>query len=1275
MKTWIVRHSVWPAVAALLLACLTASVPARAELADIADVPLANSPSDAVLPNLTYILDDSGSMAWDYMPDNVFDLADGTSINNGKTCNSSSCTTAGNQLQRGEPPYYASQFNQIYYNPDITYAPGVDYLGVSLGSQGAPWTAVRSDPYTNTLTTNLVANYREIVYCNKTSPSAADLVNSNGSNDCKRNGIDNGSFLYWGTSGADVGYPVRTNNTSTTYRYAHTLNTSPYYFTITPVEYCSDQNLSVCTLATAPTGAFTIPAPIRYCRTTADAAATAAVSGVNGSSQLKCQKKFDQTNYRYPRYGRFTRTNIVPATATYPKSATARRADCANAAHCTYAEEMTNFANWYAYYRTRLQMMKTSTGRAFVPIDDRYRVGFITINPNSPVTASKYLKIDTFTSTQKSAWYTKLYGQFVNGSTPLREALSRVGRHYAGIITGINDGMLEDPVTHSCQQNFALLTTDGYWNGNSGRKIDNTLIGNQDNANSGYTTRSAGSYDGGLAGASDTLADVAAYYYKTDLRTAGSKATNNVPTSSKDSATHQHMTTFTLGLGLQGLMDYVPDYDTSPTSDYAKIKSASTGCSWATGTCNWPVPAAGQPSALDDLWHAAANGRGTYFSAADPNSLADGMASALAALQLQAGAAAASATSSPNITESDNFIYSTTFRTVKWDGDVVAQRIDTSTGAVLPVIIWSAQTLLDARVSPAADTRTVHTFDSGSATKLKPFEWANLTAAAVGSIAPERPYFTNKCTSLSQCALLSVADQAAANTGSNMVEYLRGRSQHEGTIYRDREHVLGDPVNATPAYVKAPRYNFQDVVTPDYAAFKLANASRQGVLYVPSNDGMVHAFNGDTGQEMWAYVPRILFPKLHKLATDNWDVRHEYMDDGSPHVMDAFIDGAWKTILVGGLNKGGRGYYALDVTDPNNPKGMWEFCSDSTLCEVTDSDLGNTYGNPIITKRKFDGKWVVLVTSGMNNVTPGNGKGYLYVLDLKTGAVLRKVTTNAGDTTTPGGLNRIAAYSPSFNTDNTSHTVYGGDLLGNLWRYDLSVDPPTVIKMAELKDGAGKAQSVTTRPELALIDNNVVVYVGTGRYLGTNDLQDPATLTPALPWAYQQSLYGIKDIGASHGNARASANLVEQQLVDSGGTTRTTTNNPVDWTAKNGWYIDFNPGGTSPGERVNLDPQLILGTLVVVSNVPNQNACTVGGDSWIYQFDYKKGGFVASSANQVAGRKTTGRTIVGNVVFRLPNRTFRNVATCSTGCKDESPVDVGGAGGIARRISWRELVK
>jgi type IV pilus assembly protein PilY1 len=284
------------------------------------------------------------------------------------------------------------------------------------------------------------------------------------------------------------------------------------------------------------------------------------------------------------------------------------------------------------------------------------------------------------------------------------------------------------------------------------------------------------------------------------------------------------------------------------------------------------------------------------------------------------------------------------------------------------------------------------------------------------------------------------------------------------------------------------------------------------------------------------------------------------------------------------------------------------------------------------------------------------------------------VVTNVGDTTTPSGLAKISAFANNFNVDNTATFVYGGDLLGNLWRFDMSVDPPAVLQLAMLKDASGKPQSITTRPELGVVSGSRVVYVGTGRYLGTSDLPDPATLSPALQWSYQQSFYAIKDRGVADGNIRTSTpGLVQQTITDNGGTTRSTSFNPVDWTTKDGWFVDFNPSNASPGERVNLDPQLDLGTVVVVTNVPNNSACTIGGDSWIYQFDYKAGTYIASaSASQVA-QKFTGQTLVGVVVVRLPSGVLKAIATGASGTKSSVGVNVGGGGGSGRRVSWREL--
>ncbi len=204
----------------------------------------------------------------------------------------------------------------------------------------------------------------------------------------------------------------------------------------------------------------------------------------------------------------------------------------------------------------------------------------------------------------------------------------------------------------------------------------------------------------------------------------------------RDQNPAQHMVTFTLGLGVEGLMDYRSDYESATDGDFAKIRAGTNNaCSWTTGTCNWPVPASNAPSTLDDLWHAAVNGRGKYFSASDPNSLTQGLQQALSALNIQTAAAAASATSSPNITETDNFIYSSTFRTVKWDGEIVAQRIDTTSGNVLPAIVWSAQALLDGMSTGNSDTRVIFTIDESAGGKKKPFKYASLSSAAAGGIA------------------------------------------------------------------------------------------------------------------------------------------------------------------------------------------------------------------------------------------------------------------------------------------------------------------------------------------------------------------------------------------------------------------------------------------------------------------------------------------------------------------------------------------------------------
>ena len=317
------------------------------------------------------------------------------------------------------------------------------------------------------------------------------------------------------------------------------------------------------------------------------------------------------------------------------------------------------------------------------------------------------------------------------------------------------------------------------------------------------------------------------------------------------------------------------------------------------------------------------------------------------------------------------------------------------------------------------------------------------------------------------------------------------------------------------------------------------------------------------------------------------------------------------------------------------PKGLWEICSDATLCGVADIDIGLTFGNPVIARR-YDGKPIVFVTSGYNNVSTGNGGGYLYVLDLVTGAVLQKIGTestagtNVGTVGTPSGFSRISGFWTNRSQNNTPTRIYGGDLLGNVWRFDLStvspVVPVTVARIAQLFDGSSppRPQPITTVLEITrFIAGYNGIYIGTGRFLGATDSQDPATLTPAQTAAYQQSIYAFKDTDTpvDLGNLRLpSANMVQQTLsVVSGTTSRTISSNPVDLSLKNGWYVDLNPSNASPGERVNINPQLVRGVLVDLANEPNSLACSEGGNSYFYAFDYRTGSYLPGTPGGVVG--------------------------------------------------------
>lgn len=1043
--------------------------------------------------------------------------------------------------------------------------------------------------------------------------------------------------------------------------------------------------------------------------------------------------------------GIFKRTDIVPtatvhtavtgasvtvgSTPTYPKGG--ERTDCAATSSCTYTEELQNFANWYTYYRTRMQMMKTTSTLSFIGLDGRFRVGFDTISDcasgcNSTVRLPVAQFVDTGgeRASQKSNWWAQLVATTTPSATPLRAETAKIGRYYAGKLT--ISGTHPDPMQYSCQQNFTLLVTDGYWNEaerSDIRKVDGTDIGNTDND---LATAPRPFYDGQMASTScpsvgtgtrsgysscRTLADITWYYATTDIRsTAFGNATNvasgqDVAANKKnDPKLGQHMYFYALGLGIDGTLVYRSDYDTAGVGDYAEIVA---------GTRQWPAVANLDPTGIDDLWHAAVNGRGKYFSARNPTTVAAGLKEALNNIEATAGAASAAATSTLKPVAGDNFAYVSSYKTVEWTGDLQARTINLQTGAVSADTDcgapgsgcpWSAQALLDAR---NFTTRKIYIAPTSNASGALPrsFTYADLSGAT------EQGYFNPN--TLTQWGALSASNPTSI-TPAKLVDYLRGDrgleqngTPNQAQIWRKRTHVLGDIVDSKLLYVKGPVYSYTDA---GYAHFKVGPAAtRIPMVYVGANDGMLHAFDAATGREEWAFIPNQAMASMKLLADSSYT--HRNFVNGPMTVGDVNFGGGdsdWHTVLIAGMGGGGTQYFALDITDPLNPKYLWQF---------THAGLGNTFGNISINKLP-NGQWAAFFSSGYNNA---DGIGRLYAVDVKTGALKSgyPLSTASGTGVSPSNLSQINVWVDRPRFDNTAKFIYAGDLNGDLWRFD--PDPSasghsgaSVFKLARLQNASGQAQPITTKPEMTRIDDKTVIYVGTGQYLGIPDLTNTQV----------QSFYAIKDTlgaknlapaGQTTWNPRSDTGTVggvagtklfqvrkligtmsnglpvtrtvggvtvasrmicpgadafvnSTGMACANGTIAVPTNPPppMDWSIYGGWFVDL----PDSGERMNVDMTLVSGTLMFATNVPASTVCSPGGYGFLNYLDYRTGLPVGKPDDPVSVKFDT--LIVGLASFQIGAKIFGSVGGAD-GSQNPTEVPVAPSGFSNKRALWREF--
>lgn len=251
---------------------------------------------------------------------------------------------------------------------------------------------------------------------------------------------------------------------------------------------------------------------------------------------------------------------------------------------------------------------------------------------------------------------------------------------------------------------------------------------------------------------------------------------------------------------------------------------------------------------------------------------------------------------------------------------------------------------------------------------------------------------------------------------------------------RIRSGIMGDIVNSQPLYVGAPNGRLYTTANftgaSAYAAFAAQQANRVPVVYVGANDGMLHAFDANTGKEIFAFVPRAAMPKLLEYTDQNYV--HQYYVDGELTAADIYDTKlGWRSVLVGTLGRGGKGLFALDVTDPSNIRLLW----DKTSADI--GGLGNTLSKPMIVQTS-DGTWSVLLGNGPNS-TADNAQ--LIVMNLLTGHAAQVPVSK----TSNNGLSGVFPWSSQSN--GITDRVYAGDLLGTLWRFTFSDNAWKVVPL------------------------------------------------------------------------------------------------------------------------------------------------------------------------------------------------------------------------------------
>lgn len=655
----------------------------------------------------------------------------------------------------------------------------------------------------------------------------------------------------------------------------------------------------------------------------------------------------------------------------------------------------------------------------------------------------------------------------------------------------------------------------------------------------------------------------------------------------------------------------------------------------------------------------------SYFKATDPRKLEAELNDFFGGFG-QSGSAATVASNSTRM-EDETKVYQARFNSEDWSGAMHAYPLRRDGTINEANISWNTDTTLT-----TASGRRIYTNGDTGIVNLNSAGWTGSNAAAFKTA-------------------LQLTSESTTDNAQKRFNWLMGVNE---SGFRRRTRILGDIVNSDPAYAGpgGQRYNLLPASygAASYEAYVDAKVGRTKAIFVGANDGMMHAFNADTGAELFAYIPRGVYAKLASLS--DIDYQHKYTVDGPLYAGDAFIDSngdgvkEWRTLVGGTLGAGGRGAFLLDVTDTlasssNAPRVVFDIHADDTTLSYR-NDLGYSNSKMLVVPAMND-RWVAILSNGTES---NSGTAKLIAIDVQTPSTVTSIATS---TALNNGLSG-AALLP--NSQGISTYAYAGDLKGTMWKFDLT---DTSISnwglgytsgLITVKDASGNAQPITGTPTLGRNElkmagsgNNrtpsVMVYFGTGKYSERADISDLA----------EQSIYGIADSGSAislttqNRNTKLHAKTISaeangRRTVSRDATPVATEVPAVEWDDYDGWYLDLkfgNAAGAAKGERVIVKPLLLFDRLIVNTFIPSANQCDYGGSGWLMELTGVGDKFVGLSVLLNNANSELLDPILGDLI---PVMAGEKVYILGSELSGDMESFIGEAGAGSRgRMSWRQL--